>query len=291
MNAGLLWRATRAYSLPASVVPVILGTVLAFRGYAGLGESHFNPAVFAVTLVGAVLAHFAANVLNDYFDFVKGVDTRPEHGSGVLTRGEMTTRESLAFAGALLAGAAACGAVLLRRDARVVIPLAIGGLASAVLYPAVLKKFGLGDLLIILAFGIGITLGSYAVQAGGLTARQCALVSLYSVPVCLLVDAILHANNLRDASDDRAADVRTLATLLGEQRGRLLQAILLFGPLAFVLLAIAIGLLPVWSLATLITMPMLVRAYRSGSVPGTAQTHLVFGLLYAISLLPKPVFI
>jgi 1,4-dihydroxy-2-naphthoate octaprenyltransferase len=291
MNAGLLWRATRAYSLPASVVPVILGTVLAFRGYAGLGESHFNAAVFAVTLVGAVLAHFAANVLNDYFDFIKGVDTRPEHGSGVLTRGEMTTRQSLAFAGALLASAAACGAVLLRRDGRAVIPLAIGGLACAVLYPAVLKKFGLGDLLIILAFGIGITLGSYAVQAGGLTAGQCALVALYSVPVCLLVDAILHANNLRDASDDRAAHVRTLATLLGQQRGRMLQAILLFGPLAFVVLGVATRLLPLWSLATIVTIPMLSGAYSSGSVPGTAQTHLVFGLLYALSLLPKPVFL
>lgn len=289
-NAQTLWRATRTYSLPASVVPVLLGTVLAVRGYGGLNCGYFHGPVFAITLLGAILAHLGANVLNDYFDFVKGVDTRPEHGSGVLTGGQMTPRQALGFATLLLAGAGVCGLVLLRREAAVVMSLAAGGLACAVLYPALLKKYGLGDLLIILAFGVGLTLGAYGVQAGRLSTRQGLLVSFYSVPVCLLVDAILHANNLRDATDDRAARVRTLATLLGERRGRALQALLLFGPLAFVLMSVGTGLLPRWSLATLFTFPMLINAHRSGSVPGTAQTHLVFGLLYALSFLPKPVF-
>lgn len=291
MDAKVLWRATRAYSLPASVVPVVLGTVLAVRGYAGLGGGHFDGPAFALTLLGAILAHFGANVINDYFDFIKGVDTRPEHGSGVLTSRLMTARQALMFSAVLLAGAAVCGAILLRRDPALIGALAIGGVACAVLYPAVLKKYGLGDLLIILAFGVGLTLGAFGVQSGQFSARQCLLVSLYSVPVCLLVDAILHANNLRDATDDKAARVRTLATLLGQRRGRALQAALLFGPLIFVLAGVGTGLLPLWSLGTLLTVPMLVGAFRSGSVPGTAQTHLVFGLLYALSFLPTPRFI
>ena len=44
------------------------------------------------------------------------------------------------------------------------------------------------------------------------------------------------------------------------------------------------GWLPLWSLVTLLAAPLLVRAARSGSVEGTAQTHLVFGLLYVASL-------
>ncbi|MDQ6626256.1 MAG: prenyltransferase [Verrucomicrobiota bacterium] len=290
MTGKILWRATRAYSLPASIVPVTLGTALAARGYAGLGGGHFDAATFGVTLLGAMLAHVGANVINDYFDFIKGVDTRPEHGSGVLTRGEMTPPQTLTFAAVLFALAGACAVILLRRNASVVLPLAALGLACAVIYPAFLKRYGLGDILIIVAFGLGLTLGSYGVQAGSMTLRQWLLVSVYSVPVCLLVDAILHANNLRDAPDDRAAHVRTLATALGPKRGGLLQTVLLFGPLLFVVIGVATRLLPFWTLATILSLPLLVRAYRSGSVPGTAQTHLVFGLLYAVSFLPPPLF-
>jgi len=291
MTLKILWQATRAYSLPASIVPVMLGTALAARGYGGMTHGAFHTSEFLLVLSGAILAHFGANVLNDYFDFVNGVDTRPEHGSGVLTSGQMTARQVLIFGLMLMAGAGLCGLLLLRSHAPVVLPLAVIGLACAVLYPALLKKYALGDLLIILAFGLGLTLGAYGVQSGPLSAQQWLLVSLYAVPVSLLVDAILHANNLRDAPDDRAAHVRTLATLLSPSAGLLLQRVLLFGPLVFVVVGVLTQLLPVWSLLTLLSAPLLLGAYRSGSVPGTAQTHLLFGLLYVVSLLFKPVFV
>ena len=291
MSPAILWRATRAYSLPASVVPVLLGSVLAARGYGELGRGQFSVSTFAIVLVGAVLAHFGANVINDYFDYIKGVDTRPEHGSGVLTQRLMTPPQALIFAVLLFAGAALCGLILLRANPSAIIPLALIGLACAVLYPAFLKQYGLGDLLIIIAFGIGLTLGAYVVQAGEVSSRQWLLVSFLSLPVCLLVDAILHANNLRDAADDRAARVRTLATALSPENGRRLQQVLLFGPLAFVLVCVLCGLLPVWSLATVLSIPLLLRASKTGSVEGTAQTHLVFGLLYSASFLAPPLFL
>jgi 1,4-dihydroxy-2-naphthoate octaprenyltransferase len=172
-----------------------------------------------------------------------------------------------------------------------VIPLALVGLACAVLYPALLKKYALGDLLIIIAFGLGLTLGAYGVQAAGAGTRQWLLVAFLSLPICLLVDAILHANNLRDAADDRAARVRTFATILSPQAGQTLQLILLFGPLAFVVIGVLTNLLPLWSLATFLSLPLLLRAARTGSVEGTAQTHLVFGLLYTVSFLLPPTFL
>ena len=249
----------------------------------------FHALDFVLVLLGGILAHLGANVLNDYFDFIKGVDTKPEHGSGVLTSGLMTAREVLTFGLLLLGGAALCGLFLLHSHSAVVLPLALAGLACAVLYPAFLKKYALGDLLIILAFGLGLTLGAYGVQSGPLMPSQWLLVSLYATPVSLLVDAILHANNLRDAPDDRAAHVRTLATLLSPHAGQLLQQVLLFGPLAFIVAGVLTRFLPVWSLGTLLSLPLFIQAYRSGSVPGTAQTHLIFGLLYVASLLLRPV--
>lgn len=286
MNLAALGRATRAYSLPASVVPVLLGTILAARGYANFGRGHFDLAAFFIVLLGSVLAHIGANVLNDYFDFLYGVDTRPEHGSGVLTRGLLTPAQALLFSLLSLAGAAVCGLMLLPAHAGVVLPLAALGLVCAVLYSALLKKYALGDLLIILSFGLGLTLGAYGIQAGQMSRHEWAWVAFYSIPICLLVDAILHANNLRDVRDDHGAKVKTLATLLPPRGGQLVQCFLVFGPLVFVVIGLAMERLPLWSAATFLATPFLVRAYRSGSVEGTAQTHLVFGLLYALSFLP-----
>lgn len=291
MTFAVLWRATRAYSLPASVVPILLGTILAARGYGELGGGHFDARSFCAVLLGGVLAHFGANVLNDYFDFVNGVDTRPEHGSGVLTSALMTSAQALRLAGLLFAGAGVCGLFLLGTHSAALVPIALTGLACAVLYPAFLKKYGFGDVLIILAFGFGLTSGAYLVQSGAIGLRQWLLVALYSLPVCLLVDAILHANNLRDAADDRAAHVRTLATLLPPAAGRTLQRVLLFGPLFFVAVSVLFRLLPLWSLGAFLSTPMLTKAARDGSVPGTAQAHLVFGLLYSAAFLLPPIFL
>lgn len=272
-------------------MPVVLGTALAARGYGTAHGGSFDPVTFVIVLVGAMLAHCGANVLNDYFDFVKGVDTRPEHGSGVLTSRLMTPTAAMLFALALFGGAGICGLILLREHAWTIVPLALLGLSGAVLYPWVLKHHGLGDLIVMIAFGIVLTLGAYGVQAGGFDRRQIGIVTMYSLPICLLVDAILNANNIRDAVDDRAANVRTLATLLGTKGARVWQAVLLFGPVVFVVLAVLFGTLSLWSLITFLALPLLIRAYRTGSVEGTAQTHLVFGLLYAISFLPQPVFL
>ena len=288
MTSAALFQATRAYSAPASIVPVLLGTTLAARGYAHAGHGRFDGLTFVLVLLGAVLAHFGANVLNDYFDFVNGVDTKPEHGSGVLTQNLMTKSQTLGFGVGLLGGAALCGLLLLRDHAGVVVPLALIGLGCAVLYPALLKKYALGDFLIILAFGVGLTLGAYGVQAGSLSTQQWLLISLYAVPVSLLVDGILHANNLRDAPDDRAAHVRTLATLLPPRGGLVLLQVLLFGPLVFVAVGVLVRFLPVWSLASLLAAPLLVKAYKTINVPLTAQAHLIFGVLYTVSLLVGP---
>jgi len=290
MQTAVLWRATRAYSLPASVVPVLLGTVLAARGY-GTDSGRFDLLSFLIVLLGAILAHIGANVLNDYFDFVKRIDTRPEHGSGVLTGGEMTAAQALKFAIVLFAGAGLCGLLLLRSHFATVAPLTTIGLGCAVFYSAVLKRYGFGDVLIIIAFGLGLTLGAFGVQTGALSLRALLLIALYSLPICLLVDAILHANNLRDARDDRTAHVRTLATVLSPRAGQLWQRFLLFGPLLFVIAGVAFGLLPNWSLGTIAAFPFLLRAARSGSVEGTAQAHLVFGVLYTVSFLFRPVFL
>lgn len=287
---SVYWRATRAYSLPASIVPVLLGAALAFEGYGGHARA-FSLWVFVLTLAGAILAHFGGNVLNDYFDFKLGVDTKPEHGSGVLTSGLLSMRQMGLFGILLMAGGGVCGLLLMPRNPAAVGWLALIGLACAVLYPALLKRFALGDLLIIASFGIGLTVGAWAVQSQRWDWPTAGSIALISLPVALLVDGILHVNNLVNREDDAAARVRTLATFLSPDAGRRLLAVLLFGPVALTVLFVLLRLLPLWSLLSLAALPPLVRCFKTLNVPGTAQAHLLFGLPYALALALPPIFL
>lgn len=291
---GAYWQATRSYSFPASIVPTLLGTALAARGYFG-APAQFDGLILALTMIGALLAHAGGNVFNDYYDYKKGVDTKPEHGSGVLPQGLLTMAQMYRFGIVLMAGAAVCGLALLllaktENLLSVVIPLALLGFACALLYTSVLKRYALGDLVIMLAFGTGLTLGAYGVQTPLIAAHQTGLVLLAALPVTLLVDAILHANNMRDTVTDNDSGVHTVASLLGPRGSQILQAVLLFGPVVLVVGFVLLRLLPWSSLAVVLAVPVLMKAYKTGDVPFVAQAHLLFGVLYALSVavLPHP---
>jgi 1,4-dihydroxy-2-naphthoate octaprenyltransferase len=289
---SVYWQAIRSYSLPASIVPTLLGTALAARGYFG-APAQFDGLILALTLIGALLAHAAGNVFNDYYDYLRGVDTKPDHGSGVLPQGLLTTTQMYRFGVVLMAGAAVCGLALLLLAKTenllvLVVSLALIGFACAVLYTPVLKRYALGDLVIMLAFGIGLTLGAYGVQTPLVSAGQLGLVLLAALPVTLLVDAILHANNMRDTVTDNNSGVRTVASLLGPRGSQTLQAVLIFGPVLLVIAFVLMRLLPWTSLAVVLAVPVLLKAYRTGDVPLCAQAHLLFGVLYALSIVVLP---
>ncbi len=285
MKFRVLFQATRAWSAPGCVIPALLGTALAAGGLGQGGKGAFDGRSLGLVLAGAVLSSFASNVLNDYFDFVQGVDTKPEHGSGVLPAGLMTPRQALGFSLTLFCGAAACGSFFLRRDAGFVVPVALIGFACSVLYSAFLKRYALGDVLLAVAFVGCITLGAYGVQTHSLSWHQGLLVAAYSVPISLLPEAGLHLNNLRDGPQDRAAGVRTVANLLPVPAALAVLRVLLFGPLVLVALGVLMHRLPLWSLAALPLTPLLVKAYAAKDVALILRAHLLFGLLYAGSIL------
>lgn len=291
MNFRVLFQATRAWSAPGAVVPALLGTALAAGGYANDRQGAFDAMALVLVVTGAVLANLGANVVNDYFDFVRGVDTEPDHGSGVLTRGLMTTRQMMGFSLLLFGGAALCGLLLVGRCPGAVPSLALIGLACAVLYPACLKRYALGDVLLTVAFSGCITLGAYAVQTRSLSVHQGGSVALYAVPLALLMDSALHAGNLQDGPTDRAAGVRTVANLLPLAGGLAVYWILLFGPLIFVVLGVLLRFLPLGSLLVVLPTPLLVKAYRTINYFPIFHAHLVFGVVYSLSLLLKPVFL
>lgn len=279
------WRAVRPFAYPASVVPAILGAVVAWSDGIAI-----NYGLAALALIGAVAAHTGANLMNDYVDFRKGVD-RPgtQGGSGVLPEGILTP-SAILFASVIFFAVA--GSMAIPLCALVGWPLAVlialGFVAGAgyVLPPFGFKYRAMGDLIVFAAFGIGITLGSYMVQS-----RAFSLSAIpYAIPIGLIVAAILHANNMRDVADDRAVSVRTLAVLLGFSASRIFYVAMVLGSYLLLLLFFLAGIVNPGALGALATFPLAARitsqVWRSSpgckaiaaAVEQTAQLNLIFGV-------------
>jgi 1,4-dihydroxy-2-naphthoate octaprenyltransferase len=286
---GIWWRATRPFSFTASVTPVLLGTVIA--AYDGA----FNFVIFALTIVGAVAIHAATNMVNDYYDHIKGVDSPQSLGpSGVIQQGLMSPRQMLLGGIALFALGSAIGLYLTWISGPFILVLGILSVAAGFFYtagPAALAYVGLGELTVFLFMGPVMVLGSYYVQARNADLR----VFLLSLPIAFLVAAILHANNLRDIEGDRALGKRTLATLIGRTWSNREYYALLAAPYITLLALVAAGIAPIWVLVVGLTLPAaLANAQKATSaepsvlntlIRRTAALHGRFGQLMMIGFI------
>jgi len=277
-------QAVRAFSFTASVVPVLLGTVLgAFAG-------GFHPLLGVIALVGAMAIHASANLFADYFDFRNGVDADDTYGSsGVLTGGLLTPQE--VFLGGLVAMsmAVAVGAYLVTVRGPTIVTLGLIGLLGAYFYtarPLGYKYRALGDFGIFTLFGPLMVLGAYFVQTGRLDWTPLVV----AVPIGFLVTAILHANNLRDMPFDRRAGIRTIAMLLGRSGARGMYIGLVVGAYLVVAVLVAMRVVSPLALVVLLTAPIAARNLKlvlRASEPAelamadvmTAQLHMMFGVL------------
>jgi 1,4-dihydroxy-2-naphthoate octaprenyltransferase len=138
-----------------------------------------------------------------------------------------------------------------------------------------------------------MVLGAYYVQAH----RFSWLPVLYSVPIGLLVDAVLHSNNLRDIANDKVVSIKTVPILIGENRAKFMYYGLVFGAYATTLALIVFAGLTLFSLIVFLSFPLALRAanmvrHKNDLAAGqfavidavTAQIHLAFGLLTVIAL-------
>jgi len=286
-------RGARPRTLGAGLVPVVVGAAAA-------GDVVWWRFAFAL-LVAAGL-QIGVNLLNDYFDGVRGVDTPDRLGPPRLTAsGAASPRAVLAAALVSLGLAAACGLALALVTSPAPI-LAVGALAllAAVGYsggPRPYAGLGLGELMVFLFFGLMATCGTAYVMVETVPAAAWWGGSALG----LLAVAILVANNLRDIPTDEVSGKRTLAVRLGEARTRLLYrgcvvsafAVIAIGVLVFIA-GESVGITQ-WSLFALLAwvpairpMGLVGRTSGRGLIPvlvGTASTHAAFGLLLALGLI------
>ncbi len=301
MNIKTWWQASRPFSFTVSVIPPILGTVIA-KTYTDIDINWF---FFALTLLGCVISHAGSNILSDYFDFKKGVDRAGTFGSsGVITGGKVSPRKALwggltCFA---IAGFIGLYMILTVPNGLGLIWLILAGFFLGFFYttpPFAIKYLALGDFAVALAFGVGMTLGAYFVQTGSYAWEPL----LYSIPSALLVDAILHSNNLRDIANDSVVGIKTVAMLLGETNAKKMYYLLVWGAFATTAALILFADLSPFAALTILALPLemkLVRTVKNKSLidpktfatidAQTAQLHLVFSLLFIAGITIGSIF-
>lgn len=281
--------ALRLPTLTAAIVPVAVGSALAFRH----GRFHAGPALAA--LAGALLIQIGTNFANDLYDFRKGADSRGRIGPPrVLAMGWLSPGEVRAAMIASFALATIAGIYLTAVAGWPVVAIGVTSIVAGVGYTAgrwALGYHGLGDLAVFTFFGLTAVAGTYFVEAGSLHPD----VWLVALPVGALATAILVVNNVRDIDTDRASGKRTLAVILGRDGTRAE-----YGALLFLAFSVPVGLwlrghLSAAALLPLATFTLAMRAWRTvatredgpalnRTLLDTARLHALFGLLFAAGI-------
>ena len=278
--------AARPRTLPAAVVPVIVGLAIAFRS----GPIQRGPAI--TTMTAALLIQIGTNLANDYYDFLKGADDASRLGPLRVTQAGLISPSTVKLAAFSVLGlAGVLGLYLVSIGGWPILLVGLLSLLSALAYtagPWPIAYHGLGEIFVFLFFGVVAVNGTAYLQTGGVT-----LLSLVaSLPIACLATAILVVNNLRDIPTDERAGKRTLAVRLGEGATRRLYLALLVATFAILPLLAWMG--GPAMLAAFAALPVAVREARAlrvrtgaalnSSLAGTAKLHLIYGLLLSLGL-------
>ncbi len=209
-------RAIRFRFLAASAIAVTCGLTLAVC----LNPSEFNIVNAVLIYLGIFCLHSSVDLLNDYFDFKRGIDLRTKKtkfsgGTGVLPEG-LLSPNSVYIAGIvfLLVGLTIGGVFVVSKGYVIGIILAFAAI-SIVLYSTKLVNFGLGELLVGIK-GMLIVIGTFYVQTSAILLESIVL----GIVAGLLSSMVLFVNSIPDINADREGGRRTLAILLDKFTGQ-----------------------------------------------------------------------
>lgn len=281
--------AARLPTLPAAIVPVLVGTA------AARAQGYFRAGPFVAALLAALLIQIGTNLANDYFDFHKGADTAERLGPVRVTQSGLIAPATVRSATMLTFGLAALiGLYLVAVGGWPILVIGLLSIAAGVAYtggPWPLGYHGLGDVFSFVFFGLVAVMGTAYLHTGAW--EPTAFVA--ALPVGCLTTAILVVNNLRDIATDRLAGKRTLAVRLGQQGTRLQYTLLIAAAYLIPVARWMLGHASPWALLPWLTLPLAIRLVGvirgqqgralNPALKGTGQLDLLFGVLFAVSLL------
>ncbi|GAC1366735.1 MAG: hypothetical protein PVS3B1_10290 [Ktedonobacteraceae bacterium] len=271
-----IWRdGLRAYYLPLSLAPVLLGSMLAwtqtFSAQSPLGRFHLTH--FVATLAVALFIQSGAHLINDYYDHQRGIDSSNLLGpGGLIQQGLVAPTRILTIGLALLVIGTIIGLITAINGGPLAFLFGLLILLCAYFYsapPRPISSLGLSEVIAFVVFGPLTTLGAYLVQSEG-KLNQTAF--LYSLPLGLLAAAVIWVNNIRDIESDSHASKFTLPALLGLRWSRAGYLVLLLIPYLLILYMGVPHGSPHLILITFWTVPLLTVA-----ILGATRTNVLVG--------------
>ena len=290
-NSPRAWMlAARPKTLTGAAVPVMIGLSLACSDLRASGSFCWFPAVLCMHF--AFVMQIDANFINDYFDFVRGNDDETRLGPKRACAQGWVSSDAMRLA-IIITTSLACiiGLPLVYYGGLEMILIGLICVVFCFLYTTSLSYLGLGDVLVIVFFGIVPVCIPYYIE----THRMTVQVIVASLACGLVIDTLLVVNNYRDIDNDRRAKKNTLCVRIGADLSRYFY--LALGVLAFLMGAIyvcgghflAVLLPAVYLLMHYSAYRKMVRIDRGSelnSVLGdTARNMFIYGLLVSIGIL------
>ena len=291
----------KALRLPfttASIVPVIVGTAVAWNV-----TGDINWIYFIAAFIGVVSIHLGSNLANDYFDHKSGNDevnrtpTPFSGGSRVIQDKLLTPKQVISASALFIALGVIFGLYLIiSLGSWELLLIGVAGAAGGYFYTATPLKLGyrgVGEIIIALCFGILPVLGAYYVQAQAFSLTAV----LASIPVAILIALVLFINGFQDYEADKKVGKKTMVVRLGKESAMKAYCFLVIFTYLFIAITVILNLLPLWALISLLTLPIAVKALNVARknydkigelIPANAMTimmHLFTGLLLSLGFI------
>jgi 1,4-dihydroxy-2-naphthoate octaprenyltransferase len=257
--------ATRAAVLVMTFLSAALAGIFAAR----VGEFSFIP--WLLVTVGLILSHATNNLLNDYTDYVRGVDQdnyyRAEYGPQPLVHGLLTKRQLLTYAAVTGALAAACGIALIFMRGGYT-PLLMGlGIFFVLFYTWPLKYIALGEIAVLIVWGPLMIGGGYYVITGSWDWQ----VVLGSLPYALGVTGVIFGKHIDKYLVDKGKGIHTLPVVIGEKLARGILVGMLVLQYLLVIYLVVTGFFTPVMLAVALAIPTLLRILPAFRQPKPAE--------------------
>ena len=239
----------RFHFIPLTVILVSLGTaVAAYEGF-------FHWGYFLLAMIGSIFVHMTVNVINDYYDYVSGIDLNTQRtpfsgGSGVLTSYLLKPKQAFWFATICLLIAMVIGFYFVMVRGWLLFPLLLVAGFSAYFYNVYLAKWLVGELFAGLNFGPLLVLGSYYVQTGRYSWE--ALVA--SLAPGILTANLLFLNEFPDREADQKGGRKHLVIILGKKDARILFVAFLVASYLCIIIGVLTKMMPLMTLIGLGTI-------------------------------------
>ena len=267
---------TRPHSYPASIAPVLFGATYAL-GY----EIKFSILKFILFLLACLLIQAATNLFNEYFDYKHGLDKIDSEGiSGSIVKGNLSPKEVMVGALVLYALAFVLGLILTFMTNIYVLLVGLvcmlaGYFYTGGKYPIAYSPFG--EVVSGFFMGTIIISLSFYFQTGYVNAD----IIVVSLPLFIMIGAILLANNIRDLDNDKESGRRTYAILVGRNNAIKTMAISFIVVYLLNVLFIVTKYASWWNLLVFVTIPLAIKIIKGFSENNHKTTMAPFMVLTA----------